>query len=83
MSEYVLSAEEMGKLDYLVGMALLDKDVCQRLLHGKAEELIAALDLSRDTRTWLNQLQVSSLTDLASAILRGAGYPASHQNNGH
>lgn len=64
----VLSRDEGQRLDNLMGMALLDEDICQRLVHGKDDSLMAAFSLSKEMQVRLRTTQVSSLAELAQAL---------------
>lgn len=52
-----------------MGLALLDSDVCERLLHQRDESLLVAFGLSAETRAWLRDLNATSLVDMARAII--------------
>ncbi|MBC7810535.1 MAG: hypothetical protein H7175_05280 [Burkholderiales bacterium] len=67
--DYVMTKEEKHRLDNLMGLALLDTDVCERLIYKRDESLLAAFGLSAETRTWLRKLEATSLVDLAQAIV--------------
>jgi hypothetical protein len=69
MPEHDTSAKERQALDNLMGMALLDEDVRQRLLHERADAWLAAFPLSEETRSWLLTIPASTLEELAQAIL--------------
>lgn len=66
--EYVLSKTEAQRLESLIGMALLDQSICERLVNMRDETLLEAFDLSHETREWLRMLQASTLSELAEAI---------------
>ena len=67
--DYVQGQDEQKRLDNLMGVALLDQDVCDRLLSARDESLLEAFGLSEETRSWLRKLQPTSLVDLAQAIV--------------
>ncbi len=67
--DYVLNQDEQKKLDNLLGLALLDADLCKRLLTGQDDALFEAFALSKETANWLRSIQAASLTELAEAIL--------------
>lgn len=69
--DYVLSKDERKRLDNLMGLALLDADVHDRLVHRRDESLLAAFGLSDVTRAWIRSLEVTSLVELAQAIVAG------------
>ncbi len=67
--DYVLSRDEQGRLENLIGLALLNEDVQHRLLDQRDPSLLAAFELSPETCCWLATVEASSLTELAQAIL--------------
>ncbi len=67
--DYVLSKEEKQRLDNLMGVALLDQEICERLLQKKDHSLLAAFGLSEQTQAWLHDVQAGSLAELAQAIV--------------
>jgi hypothetical protein len=67
--DYVMSKEERQRLDNLMGLALLDENVRDRLIHKRDESLLGAFGLSRETQNWLRAVNASSLTELAEAIV--------------
>jgi hypothetical protein len=67
--DYVLSKDEQGRLDNLMGVALLDGEVRERLIKRKDETLFSAFGLSTETKTWINSLNVASLDELAQEII--------------
>mgnify|MGYP005842906253 CR=1 FL=1 len=69
--EYVISKEERQRLDNLMGIALLDEDVCERLVNERDDSLLSAFGLSEKTRNWLRAIQANSLDELAQAIVSG------------
>ncbi len=70
--EYVMTKDERRRLDNLMGLALLDPDVCDRLLTKRDETLMKAFGLSTQTQAWLRGLQATSLSELAQAIVAKA-----------
>jgi hypothetical protein len=68
---YVMSKDERRRLDNLMGLALLDEDVCDRLVHHRDESLLKAFGLSGETQAWLRSLPCTSLVELAQAIVAG------------
>jgi len=68
--DHVGKQDEQKRLDNLMGLALLDEDVRDRLLDGTDDSLLTAFGLSEETRTRLRTVQATSLTDLAQAITR-------------
>lgn len=67
--EYVMSKEERTRLDNLMGIALLDDEVCKRLVDDRDENLLQAFGISEKTRAWLRGIQASSLTELAQKLV--------------
>lgn len=70
--EYVMTKDERARLDNLMGLALLDAHVCDRLLKDRDESLMKAFGLSHQTQAWLRALKVTSLVELAQAIVSKA-----------
>mgnify|MGYP007022262673 CR=1 FL=1 len=69
--DYVMTKEERQRLDNLMGLALLDENVCDRLIIERDETLMKAFGLSTETQTWLRGVEATSLTELAQAIISG------------
>ncbi len=69
--DYMMNKEERQRLDNLMGLALLDESVCDRLINKRDESLLGAFGLSRETQSWLRAVNASSLTELAEAIVGG------------
>jgi hypothetical protein len=67
--EYMLGKDEDRRLDNLMGIALLDEGVSQRLLNDRDDTLLASFGLSKETRLWLRGIQAGSLVELAQAIV--------------
>ncbi len=67
--DYVLSKDEQCRLENLLGVALLNGDVRERLLHSHDNSLLAAFGLSQETQAWLCSVKASSLAELAQAIV--------------
>jgi hypothetical protein len=70
--DYVMTKDERARLDNLMGLALLDAQVCDRLLKDRDESLMKAFGLSNQTQAWLRALKVTSLVELAQAIVSKA-----------
>ncbi len=70
--DYVLSKDELQRLDNLMGLALLDQQVCVRLLDERDESLMKAFGLSNQTQVWLRGIKATSLVELAQAIVTKA-----------
>lgn len=73
--DYVMTKEERQRLDNLMGLALLDENVCDRLIIERDETLMKAFGLSTETQTWLRGVEATSLTELAQAIISGPQLP--------
>jgi hypothetical protein len=71
-SQYTASQSERERLDNLIGLALLDQGVQDRLLVQRDPALLNALDLSDDTRHWLTTIQAATLKEFAQAIVAGS-----------
>ncbi|MBZ0301804.1 MAG: hypothetical protein K8J31_18800 [Anaerolineae bacterium] len=69
--DYVNSKEERKRLDNLMGLALLDSDICRRLLKDRDASLLAAFELSPATQACLRSIQAATLTEFAEAIMAG------------
>jgi hypothetical protein len=65
----VLNQDDHERLEILIGLALLDKDVCEQLVVKRDPALLATFDLSEQAQNWLKRVQASTLKELASAIL--------------
>ncbi|MEO8608063.1 MAG: hypothetical protein ABI690_09290 [Chloroflexota bacterium] len=66
--EHMSEQNEQKRLDNLMGVALLDSEVCERLLSGSDDTLMSAFGISAETQHRLKSAQASSLTDLAQAL---------------
>ncbi|HVO70342.1 MAG TPA: hypothetical protein VMT24_09870 [Aggregatilineaceae bacterium] len=67
--QHSLSQSERERLDNLMGLALLDQDVHERLLVQRDPSLLDAFDLSEDMRRSLSTIQASTLKEFAQAIV--------------
>ncbi len=67
--QYVLSQSERERMDDLLGLALLDKDICEELVVKRDVSLLAAFGLSEDTQEWFIHIKASTLKELAQGIL--------------
>lgn len=63
-------SDEMKRLDYLMGVALLDETVRHRLVKERDASLLTAFGLSDETQSWLREIQATTLAELAQAIVR-------------
>ncbi|RMF77862.1 MAG: hypothetical protein D6737_16500 [Chloroflexi bacterium] len=69
--QYMLSQDEKHRLDHLMGLALINDDVGQRLLEDCDGSLLDAFELSEETRHRLRSIKASSLVELAQALVSG------------
>ena len=67
--QYTLSQSERDRLDDLMGLALLDKNVCEQLVVERAPSLLRAFGLSEDTQRWLTSIKANTLKEMAQAVL--------------
>lgn len=68
MSGPHVSKEDKQALDHLMGEALLNDRVCQRLLHEPADTWLEAFALSEEVRAWLLGVSATTLEELARII---------------
>ncbi len=71
--DYMLSKDESRRLDSLMGVALLDEQLSERLVTDRDDTLLASFGLSKETRTWLRNVPATSLVELAQAIVSRTG----------
>ncbi len=64
-----MGKEEKRRLDHLMGTALLDAEVHNRLVYERDSSLLTAFGLSKETQSWLRTVEANSLTELAQAIV--------------
>jgi hypothetical protein len=69
--QHVLNQDERKRLDNLIGIALLDTQVSERLLADKDDDLFSAFGLSEETRQRLRATEAHTLADLAQAMTCG------------
>lgn len=69
--DYLRSKEERKRLDNLMGLALLDEDICRRLLKDRDPSLFTAFGLTAETQAWLRSIKATTLIELAEAIISG------------
>jgi hypothetical protein len=67
--QHSLNQSERERLDDLMGLALLDQDVRERLIVQHDTSLFDAFGLSEETRHWLASLRVNTLKEFAQAIV--------------
>lgn len=68
---YVLSKDERRRIDQLLGMALLDPDIHDRLVERRDRTLFDAFQLSVETQAWLHAIPARTLPELAQAVVAG------------
>lgn len=64
----VINASEKQKLDRLLGSALLDQNLCRRLVAERDDSLLSEYGISTETQNWLRVVPADSLADLARAV---------------
>ncbi len=69
---HTLSQSERERLDDLLGLALLDKNVCDQLVGQRDPSLLQAFNLSAETQHWLTGIKASTLKEFAQAVLAQA-----------
>lgn len=70
--QHTLGQSERDRLDNLMGQALVDQRVHDRLLVQHDLSLLDDFDLSDDTRHWLSGVRASTLKEFAQAIVRAS-----------
>ena len=63
-----VSGRERARLDRLIGMALVDKEVHRRLIDVRDPALLKEFGLSMDLQSMLLQAPAQSLSALAEAV---------------
>ena len=67
--QHTLVQEEHERLDNLMGLALLDSTIYDRLIVQRDPTLFDAFDFSADTRRWLSSIKAHTLKEFAQAIV--------------
>src|SRR5258708_38944389 len=67
-----LSQSDRDHLDNLVGHALIDQDIHDRLLRHRDPSLFDVFKVSDETRNWCATVQASTLQEFAEAIIAAA-----------
>ncbi len=67
--QHPLPQHEREQLDSLIGLALLDPSVRDRLIVQHDPNLFDAFNLRADTRNQLSQIQASTLKEFAQAVV--------------
>ena len=60
--------KDRKKLDQLLGAALLNPQICHRLIYERDQRLFEEYELAPETQVWLRNLKVCSLIELAEAV---------------
>ena len=68
-SSPVLSADDRESLDALVGQAMLNTRICDRLIGSRDERLLSEFGLSEAARRWVSGIEAVTLKDFAQALL--------------
>ncbi len=66
---WCFSQSERERLDHLVGLALLDAEICERLVNKRDPSLFSIHGLSRQTQDWLKIVPAKTLKELAQLIV--------------
>lgn len=69
--DHMLTKDEQGRLDNLMGIALLDEGVRERLVKDRDYSLLSAFGLSEETQARLRAIPARSLAELAQALVAG------------
>ena len=64
-----VNADEMNKIDALLGAALLNGDLRQRLIEDRDVSVLGEFHLGAETQALLHNIDAHSLTELACAIV--------------
>src|SRR5690348_15514546 len=67
--QHTLAQDEHERLDNLMGLALLDPTIHDRLIVQRDPTLFDAFDFSADTRRWLSSIKAHTLKEFAQAII--------------
>jgi len=60
---------ERASIDALLGTALVDQAVCERLIHKRDTAFLTANGLSQPVQRWLKNLSASSIAEIAQAVI--------------
>jgi hypothetical protein len=66
---FLISQDEMKRVDRLMGNAMLDSALGHRLVHQRDGALLASFGLSLETQKWLRSIEATTLDELAAAIV--------------
>ncbi len=70
---HLFHQSERERLDNLIGLALLDPEICERLVNKRDPSLLSTFGLSKQMQDWLKSLNASTLKELAQLIVAAAG----------
>ena len=65
----IMDKDEKQRLDNLMGIALLDTEVRERLVNKRDKSLLTSFGLSQETQNWIREINATSLIELAQAIV--------------
>lgn len=71
----VLSQSDFERLDNLIGLALLDHNLCERLVVQRDRSLMSSFGLPEHVQNWLLSIKASTLKDFAEAIMSATNTP--------
>jgi hypothetical protein len=71
----VLSQSERERLNNLIGLALLDDKICDRLVTKRDPDLLSTFGLSEQAQKWLIGIEAATLKDFAQAIAAATNLP--------
>ena len=66
---HVKQQRERKRIDQLLGSALLNGVICQKLIEERDETLLDAFGLSEDTKNLIRSVEAKSISELAAAIV--------------
>lgn len=64
-----LSHEDREGINQLIGAALLDATLEQRLLHKQDDSLFATCSISAEAQRWLSTVRATSLAEFAQQVV--------------
>ena len=62
------TSTERASIDVLLGTALVDQAVCDRLVHKRDTAFLTANGLSLPVQRWLKNLSATSIAEIAQAV---------------
>lgn len=68
MTSFMLSRDDVHRIDKLLGRALVDDCIYRRLLYERDEQLFAEFEITYRAQSWLRDLPATSLYELARAV---------------